>query len=397
MFKKSGRCLKRALSLLLSLITIISVFSLSFSAQAKKKVNTYPAPYNLHAVNYSDTSVKIKWKLKKKLKKNSGYQVLVYNSEKKKYVSYDFTRKTTMIIRNLPDDEIRKIKVRTYVKKKKKKHYGKATVLELPMPPTRATVNAPVYSARGQMTVSWNPVDGASGYILQYSTSASFESYYTSTLIYTAEETEKVINGLGDKTYYVRLCSYKTVNEVNYVSRWSKAVSVQIEKGSSLKNMVNANETDTSGKKAIYKLTSYGVDISKYETTYERLEAIYRWHNAHASGFQNCYYFTINFNKCVDALFGETKKYDNFILMADGNFQNRSGARPVHKWPVIILQGVPLIMDGRIESYIDENCFGLEVGESSRARRFLFSKWYISYRPDSFIDAGFVVKYKKYK
>ena len=387
---------KRLVSLLLAFGVLVCGSCPSLGVSAKSKVNTYSAPYGVTVSSYSENTAKISWKLKEKLKKNSGFQVLVFSKKKGHYVSKGHTTKKSFTFTKLPNTDIRKIKIRTYVKKNKRKYYGASVLLRLPTPPERGEITALSYPSKGKMNVSWKVDEGADGYIFQYSTDKGFNAANTSTLVFNADESAKTVKGLGAYTYYVKIAPFRIIDGVRYCAKFSPVKSVVIEKGYTFKSMVNVNETDLSGRSAILKLTKKDVDISEYETTYDRLEAIYVWHRAHAQSFASCYYFTINFNKCVDALFGETKKFDNFIWMADGHFQNRSGGRPVHKWPVIFLQGVPYIMDGRIEGYIDTNCFGLTVGDDTY-NRFLFSKWYASYRPDSIFKQKFAVKYKVIK
>ncbi len=385
--------INRLLSLLFALCAIICSLFPALSVSAKSKVNTYSAPYGVTVSSYSEDTAKISWKLKEKLTKNSGFQVLVYSKKKGHYVNKGHIKKKSIVLTKLPHTDIRKIKIRTYVKKNKKKYYGESVLLKLPMPLERGELTSLTYPSKGKMNVSWKAVEGADGYIFQYSTDKGFNPANTSTLIFEAGESSKTIKGLGAYTYYAKISPFRIQDGVRYSSKFSAKKETVIEKGYTFKSMVNVNETDLSGRKAILKLTKKDVDISKYETTYDRLEAIYIWHKDHAQSFASCYYFTINFNKCVDALFGETKKFDNFIWMADGHFQNRSGGRPVHKWPVVFLQGVPYIMDGRMEGYIDTDCFGLTEGDDTY-NRFLFSKWYMSYRPDSIFKQKFAVKYK---
>ncbi len=386
----------RLLYVILAFAVLLSSFSFPFSASAKSKVNTYSAPYALEAVSCSETTAQLKWKLKEKLKADSGFQVLVYSKKKGHYVNKGHTKDKKLDLKKLPQTDIRKVKVRTYVKKKGRKYYGEATLIKIPMPPARAKITELSYKSKGRMSVKWSGDDKATGYILQYSTSSSFEEKYTSTIVYEENINSAVIKGLGKDTYYVRVIAFRDFEGVKYAAKRSAVKQVEIEKGYTFKSMVNTYETDLSGKKAVLKLTKNAVDISKYETTYDRLEAIYIWHVIHAQSFQSCYYFTINFNKTVDALFGETRKFDNFIWMAAGNFQNRSGGRPIHKWPVLFFAGQPFVCDGRIEGYINENCFGLEKG-SATEKRFLFDSWYMSFRKADIYKDKFIVKYKTLK
>ena len=387
--------IKRILSVLCALSVLLSTFALSAdSAFAKSKVNKYPAPTKLKTVTYSEKTAKIEWALSKKLKKNSGFQVLYYNPKTGKYTSIGHTTKKNYIIKNLPETETRRFAVRTYVKKKKKYYYGKFTAINIPMPVKSVKLKSAKYASKGKANISWEKNDTADGYIFQYSTSNIFYKSYTSTLIFYGKDTvSTVLKGLGKAKYYFRITPFKVYDKIRYAGKWSGVLTAEIKTGCTFAEMLNACPTDVSGKDTIYSLTKKGVDISKYKDTYTRFKAIYDWHMANARSFASCYYCTISFNKCVDALFGKTKQYDDFIKMADGHFQNRSGSRPIHKWPVIFLAGIPYITDPRIDSYIDESCFGLPKGNATE-KRFLFSKYFSGVRTKDIFAAKFAVEYK---
>ncbi len=77
------------------------------------------------------------------------------------------------------------------------------------------------------MTVTWNKkIDNVTGYQIEYSTNSSFKSSKTVTISKNSTAS-KAISGLkGDKKYYVRVRTYKTVGKAKYYSAWSKAKSI---------------------------------------------------------------------------------------------------------------------------------------------------------------------------
>ena len=386
--------LKKLIKNLLVFVCVLSVLASAQIANAGTAVNNYPAPSSLTVASYSEKTAKIKWKLSKNLSDNAGFQVLIYNAENGKYVSLGRTRGNSFVIKSLPENSVRKIAVRTYVKKNGKYYNGKSTKIKIPSPVKSVELKSVKYRSKGKVAVSWSKNKKADGYILQYSTSSKFKKVYTSTLVFNVKDKSSAdITGLAKAKYYFRITPYRIINDLKYSAKWSPVLSVSVSKGCTFNEMLSAYETDLSGKSTIYSLTKKGVNIKKYSDTYSRFKAIYDWHKANAQSFASCYYCVINFNKCVDALFGDTKKYDSFIWMADGNFQNRSGARPVHKWTVIFLAGKPYIVDPRMEGYISDSCFGLEKG-SATAKRFLFKQWYMSLRPKTVFQQGFAVEYK---
>ncbi|MGN1421300.1 MAG: fibronectin type III domain-containing protein [Eubacterium sp.] len=72
------------------------------------------------------------------------------------------------------------------------------------------------------ITVKWTKDNNASGYELQYSTSPKFYKSKTKTVIVTKKTTvSKTIQKLtGNKKYYVRVRSYKTVGSVKLYGSW---------------------------------------------------------------------------------------------------------------------------------------------------------------------------------
>lgn len=82
-----------------------------------------------------------------------------------------------------------------------------------------------------KVTVKWKKqTTQTTGYQIQYSTKSDFSNKKTVT-IKNAKTVSKTISKLtGKKKYYVRIRTYKTVNDKNYYSGWSKAKSVTTKK-----------------------------------------------------------------------------------------------------------------------------------------------------------------------
>lgn len=79
-----------------------------------------------------------------------------------------------------------------------------------------------------KLSVSWNAVDGAEGYEVQYATSSNFKSGVKKDDLTSTKET---YSGLKKgKTYYVRVRSYVTVNDTYKYSKWSTKKAVKIKK-----------------------------------------------------------------------------------------------------------------------------------------------------------------------
>ena len=314
-----------------------------------------------------------------------GTQVLIYNSSTKKYVhkkyiSYEATRYTVC---DLKKNSSYKFAIRAYVVRNNKKYFGKSIYVSARTAPSDATsITSAKYISAGKMQIKWKKVADVSGYIIKYSTSPSVsDSAATCTLVVSgANNTTRNISGLAKRKYYVKVCTFKYGNSYRYCSLYSSVKSVNIKKGVSMKTMLNAIKTDTSGKKEILELTNKGVNISKYDTTYERFKAIYNWHSKHNTDFGwSCMDCNINFNSCIAALFQNSNKtYDKYIYLAAGDFKNNDGSVVMHKWSVIYIAGTGYIFDPRLQGY-SNNKTGSDYFGISRSSKlgkcFLFDGW----------------------
>lgn len=82
--------------------------------------------------------------------------------------------------------------------------------------------------SKRKLSVSWNAVDGAEGYEVQYATKSNFKSGVKKADI---TGTKKTFTGLKKgKTYYVRVRSYVIVNDTYKYSKWSTKRAVKIKK-----------------------------------------------------------------------------------------------------------------------------------------------------------------------
>ncbi|MBQ8527240.1 MAG: right-handed parallel beta-helix repeat-containing protein [Lachnospiraceae bacterium] len=93
----------------------------------------------------------------------------------------------------------------------------------------KVTLSSVKSSAKKKATVKWKKVSGAEGYEVQYSTAKDFSKSLKSKSIAGAK-TSLTLTGLkSKKTYYVRVCSYKTVNGIKVYSAYSKTKTVKVK------------------------------------------------------------------------------------------------------------------------------------------------------------------------
>lgn len=257
--------------------------------------------------------------------------------------------------------------------------------------PKATTISSAKYASKGKMNVKWKKNAQGSGYIVQYSTSSKFAKKNTCNVIVSKNTTlSKAISSLPKKTYYVRVAAYKKIDGQLYRGAWSKSKKVVIKKGVSLKTMINSTKTDLSGRKDILEITHKAVDIKKYNTTYDRIKAIYDWHSKNNTKyFANCMECNMSFNDAISVLYGKKEKYDQHIWLAAGSFKNNNGSVVMHKWSVLYIKGVPYIFDPRLQGYTSNKkgttYFG--VPKSSKlTKKYLFEGWMFYWSYDMYSE-----------
>ena len=78
-----------------------------------------------------------------------------------------------------------------------------------------------------QLTVTWKKGKGITGYEVQYSLKKTFASAKKVTIPKSATLKTVLKKLQAKKTYYVRVCTYKTVKGKKYYSAWSGAKSAK--------------------------------------------------------------------------------------------------------------------------------------------------------------------------
>lgn len=343
-----------------------------------------PTPFGLRALQVNRTGAKLSWDYPYRPNENMGFEVLRYDAGQKKYVHVKYTTKMETTISDLKPNAVCTVRVRAYVKKDGRKLFSqKSEALRFRTSMKAVKLTGLKYVSTGRVRVSWKKNSQASGYLIEYSPSKSFPARQTNRVLVSKTRSSYTVKGLGKQTYYFRITPYRTLNGVRYCGVPSGIKSTAVKKGATLKGKINAVTTDLSGRSAIKALTRNGVDIKKYTTTYTRLREIYRWHAIHAREFESCRACNYSFNACVDALFGDKRKYDDFIWLEADTFRNNDGRRVMHKWSVLYFSGTPYIFDprmqGNIGQYNGTTYFAIRKGTSA-AKPYLHDYWWGSWR-----------------
>ena len=94
---------------------------------------------------------------------------------------------------------------------------------------TAPTLRRPMAKGSGRVLVKWKQDKKASGYQIQYSTSSKFRGSWTKEWIRSGGTTAASLTGLHrDRTYYVRIRSYKDAGYDRHYSAWGSAQRVNV-------------------------------------------------------------------------------------------------------------------------------------------------------------------------
>ncbi|MBQ9531693.1 MAG: leucine-rich repeat protein [Eubacterium sp.] len=108
-----------------------------------------------------------------------------------------------------------------------------------PLTKVKAHYNAPTFTSLKKVTkgkksfkATWNKKSSVAGYQIQYSTSKSFTKKTSKKkTVKGAKKTSVTVKKLkGNKKYYVRIRTYKTVSGTKYYSAWSTSKTVTTKK-----------------------------------------------------------------------------------------------------------------------------------------------------------------------
>ena len=90
----------------------------------------------------------------------------------------------------------------------------------------KKTAISKLTAGKGQITVNWQKGSGITGYQVAYSLKSDFSTQTKKNVKGVSKKSLVIKNLESQKTYYVRIRTYKTVDGKNYYSSWSKAKKV---------------------------------------------------------------------------------------------------------------------------------------------------------------------------
>jgi len=219
-------------------------------------------PLNLTLSVASASSMKISWTTGAGI---TAYEVWYATSENGKYQQAKVTTDTSYTQTDLDAGTTYYYKIRPYKTISDTKVYGdytsvKSKKLTVPTPMNVKLTN----SSANSLKVSWTKVAGASGYEIYRATSKSgtYKKIETITSGTTISYTNKSLT--NGKTYYYKVCAYKTVDASN---KYSDYCSIQSKKVNLAKSAVTATAKSKSSIKLSWKKVSGATKYEVYRAT----------------------------------------------------------------------------------------------------------------------------------
>lgn len=190
---------------------------------------TYKKPAATSKITAKKTSatITLSWN---KVSEADGYRIYQYNAKSKKYEKIKTTTAVSYKILNLKSATTYKFKIRSYYKLSDGTTvWGSLSdAISVTTKPSKVIVNG-ISAGNNSFTLNWETVAGASGYQIVYCVNKDFK---TSKKITVSGKTsiKKTIKKLEDqKTYYVKVRAYKTVDGKKVYGDYSKVVSVKVK------------------------------------------------------------------------------------------------------------------------------------------------------------------------
>ena len=182
-----------------------------------------PAPTGLKVITRKTTAQTVNYQAQKGV---AGYQVQCSDGGTQ-WAQTKTGPKTSVTFSGLKAGINYKFRVRFYIKAADGKNYYSpwSTTLNSPTRPGETEITK-LTGAKKAFTAQWKQA-GFTGYQVQYSTNAKFTSAKKVT-VWNAKTLKTTVKNLSaNKTYYVRIRTFKTISNEHYFSYWSKSYSVK--------------------------------------------------------------------------------------------------------------------------------------------------------------------------
>ena len=193
-----------------------------------------PPKTSISRIIAREAAFSVSWKAQ--TNNTTGYQIqYAANSKFTGGKAKAIKGKTNTTVTGLTGGKRYYVRVRTYRTYSGKNYYSawsaaKSFVTKKVAKPAATSISK-IVSKQGGFSVSWaKRAKNLTGYQIQYATNSKFKSGKAKAV---KGKTSTTVTGLtGNKRYYVRVRTYRTLNGKNYFSAWSSAKSIVTKKAS---------------------------------------------------------------------------------------------------------------------------------------------------------------------
>ena len=184
---------------------------------------TISKPSTLKVSSRKTTSLGLTWS---KVGDVDGYQLQRKSGDTWKTITN--TTSNSYTVSSLKSGTKYDFRVRSYIDVDGTKYYSSWKSLSTPTKPSTPSIKAPSTNKKHQIIVKWNKVSAGTGYQVQFSKKKNFSSVIATKTVSGISKTSYTgKNFTKNKTYYVRVRAYKTVDGTKYYGSWSKVKSVK--------------------------------------------------------------------------------------------------------------------------------------------------------------------------
>ncbi|MBE5958102.1 MAG: hypothetical protein E7254_04470 [Lachnospiraceae bacterium] len=186
-----------------------------------------------------DNKAKITWRKQSGI---SGYEVYARQYKKKNYKRVSVTNDDVFRLKELKPGCFYKVKVCGFVSGNGAVRRGKFSK------PIKVVTNVKLVSAKSLQTatlnISWERSKKIDGYEICYSKKQDFSKAKKVRIANKQADMTNLYELVQDKTYYVKIRTYKVIKKKKYYSVWSKAKKCKIKNADSV---INGNFKETDG------------------------------------------------------------------------------------------------------------------------------------------------------
>ena len=220
---------EKSISVLLAFVVMFSLFAIGDMNPVKLSASAASTKKSIKATilkvdKVKKNSITLRWT---KVKGAKGYRLYKYSDKQNKWVKVVTTESTKYTVKGLNSGTTFKFRVKAYKKADKKTVWSKASNTVVASTKLGNVTLKSVTSDITSVKIKWNKVKGAEGYQIAYSTDENFSKKNTVIIPVENKTSYTVEELLSNKTYFVKIRAYKTVQDKKENGAYSETVKIK--------------------------------------------------------------------------------------------------------------------------------------------------------------------------